>query len=133
MMARASEDKRTREARILESYRALDTLAAAVFQTGFTVSIAGVTIGLTVASRYSELVVVGGFISFFAAILAVLAMMIDFGGKAPDIDRFAEKKDLVKWATGSLVFGLLAVVIIFLILLASTEASGLVSLLKHGK
>jgi amino acid transporter len=120
------------EERILESYRALDALAAAVFQTGMTVFIGGVTIGLTVAKRYSELVIAGSFLSLVAAIFAALAM-ISTRDKPPDAGSLKDKDVAVRWATGILVLGILSVVIVFLLLLAITDAGSLLSLTQSGK
>jgi hypothetical protein len=113
---------------VLERYLALDTLAAAVFQTGMAIAIGGVTIGLTIASRYREIVLLGSIFPLCASVLAVTAM-VNADDALPDLERLAKKRREVSIATGILIGGVSLVLALFLLLLALTEGSRLLVLL----
>ncbi len=116
---------------ILERFIALDTLASAVFQTGVTVFIGGVTIGLTIASRYREIIIVGSVIPLCAGILAVMAM-VNVDDSVPDLERLAKKRSEVTVAAMVLIGGVMLVLAGFVALLALTEGSRLLALLHIG-
>jgi hypothetical protein len=102
-------------ARILESYRALDALASAVLQTGVTVFIGGVTIGLAVADRWRAVVIVGSFLPLLAGYLAAMAM-IDPYDDPPGAGRLAEKRGDVTKAALLLILSTLFAVVGYIVL-----------------
>jgi hypothetical protein len=112
--ARDAEAERD-AARILESYRALDALASAVLQTGVTVFIGGVTIGLAIAQRWRAVVIVGSFLPLLAGYLAAMAM-IDPRDDPPNADRLAEKRGDVTKAALLLIVSTLCAVLIYMVL-----------------
>ncbi len=114
--------------RVLERYLALDTLASAVFQTGMAVAIAGVTLGLTIASRYREVILVGSIFPLCAGILAVMAM-VNVDDALPDLEQLAKKRREVTVAAALLIVGVGLVLVLFLVLLAVTEGGRLLVLL----
>lgn len=95
---------------VVESYRALDALASAVFQTGVTVFVGGVTIGLAVAVRLRGIVIVGSFLPLLAGYWAAMAML-DPWDDPPTADRLAEKKADVAKATLLLLSSILLVAV----------------------
>lgn len=107
---------------------ALDTLASAVFQTGMAVALGGLTIGLTVASRYREIILVGSLFPLCAGVLAVMAM-VNVDDAAPDLERLTKKRREVTVATMVLIGGVSLVLVGFLALLALTDGSRLLVLL----
>ncbi|MGO9763613.1 MAG: hypothetical protein ACLP1Q_20365 [Solirubrobacteraceae bacterium] len=119
---------RAEKEHVLERYIALDTLASAVFQTGMAVAIAGVTIGLTIASRYREIILGGSLLPLAAAILAVSAMVSE-DDAAPDPKRLGKKRREVTLATGILIGGVSLILLVFCLLLVLTEGARLLVLL----
>lgn len=113
---------------VLERFVALDTLASAVFQTGMAVSIAGVTLGLTIASRYREIILVGSLFPLCAGLLAAMAM-VNVDDSLPDLEHLTKKRREVTTATMVLIGGVSLVLVVFLALLALTEGSRLLVLL----
>jgi hypothetical protein len=114
--------------RVFERFIALDTLASAVFQTGMAVAIAGVTIGLTIASRYREIILVGSLFPLCAGILAVMAM-VNVDDSLPDLERLTKKRREVTVATMILILSVSVILLGFVALLALTEGSRLLVLL----
>jgi hypothetical protein len=90
-------------------------LASAVLQTGVTVFIGGVTIGLAIAQRWRAVVIVGSFLPLLAGYLAAMAM-IDPRDDPPNADRLAEKRGDVTKAALLLILSTLSAVVIYLVL-----------------
>jgi hypothetical protein len=76
----------------LERYRALDTLAATVFQIGVAAFIGGVAVGLSVKSSFYRGVIIAlGIFPLVCGSLAGLAM-VDDGDDHPTTDSLTEKR-----------------------------------------
>jgi len=105
----------------LERYRALDTLAATVFQIGVTAFFGGVAVGLAVPSLpYRGIIIAGSVLPLSCGCIAGLAM-VDESDATPTFDRLAEKRTSINRTAVFLVASICGVLAIIGMLLGFTS------------